>query len=143
MSESLLSPLLRTIGKHLTATIGLAISTTLTALWHLRAESIYQRLHEILGSKGICGLIFGLFAISAITAVGWRSERKKEKPFFERLVPVRGSGYSLDPKNGELACPRFSSEYLKSYLAHIDDDTLFCQSCNRGVRRFKEHEHTL
>ena len=140
MPESIPARIRKAIEDNLAATIGLTTVAMLTAAWSLKSPGIYRRLFAALEDKGILALIFGLLSATIWCWVGWRSEKKKEKPFFERLIPVPGAGYSRDPKNGEFACPQCASEGRASYLAVINDGALYCQACGRAVKRFKEKE---
>ena len=136
MPEPLPARIRQAIEDNLAATIGATTLVFLTTLWTLHAPGVYRRLYAALEDKGMVGLIFMLLSTTVWCAVGWRSEKKKEKPFFERLVPVPGAGYSRDPKNREFACPRCASEDRKAYLAQMHEGALYCQSCHAAVKRF-------
>jgi hypothetical protein len=140
MSESLPTRLRQKIEEHIAATIGLATIAILSAAWTLRAPGIYRRLYAALEDKGILALIFVLTTAVVWCWVGWRAEKKKEKSFFERLVPVPGAGYSRDPKNGEFACPRCASEGHAAYLYVVHDSAMLCQACGKPVARQKKKE---
>lgn len=140
MSEPFPTRVRRVVEEHSATAIGLSTVAFLTTVWSLQAPGIYRWLYAALEDKGILALIFVLFTAAIWCWMGWRSEKKREKPFFERLIPVAGSGYSRDPKHREFACPRCASEDRKAYLAQISDDGLYCQSCGHGVKRFKARE---
>jgi hypothetical protein len=140
MSEPLPTRIRKAIEDNLAATIGATTLLFLTTLWTLHAPGVYRRLFVALEDKGIVALLFGLVVATVWCAVGWRSEKKKEKTFFERLIPVPGAGYSRDPRNGEFACPYCVSEGRNSYLAQLHDGALYCQACNAAIKRFKTKE---
>lgn len=56
----------------------------------------------------------------------------RNKSVFDRLVPVKGKGYSIDPKTGEAACPRCTTQgkvvFMKDHGAN-----LYCYVCHLGA----------
>jgi hypothetical protein len=89
-------------------------------------------------------LLGGLLGASIGFCVAWQRARKREVPIHERLVPVPGAGYSLDPKAGEFVCPRCLVEGHCSYLMELDGGgALYCQACKHGVSRKRRNEEVV
>ena len=134
MSEpTLLTRIWKAIEENLVASIAVGTAGLLGTVWTLFAPGVYRRLYAVLGEEGIVALVFSLLALAIWGWVGWRTEKKKEKPFFERLVPVPNAGYSIDPTNGEAVCPRCATEEKKSYMLKVGGN-YYCQACKNAVK---------
>jgi len=134
MSEpTLLTRILKAIEENLVATIGLSTVGLLGAVWTFFAPGVYRQLYAVMGDKGIVAALFALLAVAIWSWFGWHAEKRKEKPFFERLVPVPNGGYSIDPKNGEAVCPRCATEERKAYMLKVGEN-YYCQACQHAVK---------
>ena len=138
-SESFLETMLKgLINKPLEAISG-ALAVSLATAWNFWADRIFDALLNTLGGKWILALLFALLVLSIYGISGFCIQ-KKRIPWFERLIPVPGAGYSRDPKNGEFVCPRCASADRKAYLAQISDGAFYCHSCGNATKRLKANE---
>jgi hypothetical protein len=131
---------LRKMEEHIVVTISTAATVAIGAVWSVWSEELFRRLLAGLGGKGIVALL-GILLVATISIfVAWLRARKKEVSFFDRLIPIHGAGYSMDPKNGEFACPKCASQSRRAYLAHHDERAFYCQACDNGFLRHVEKE---
>lgn len=133
MSDSAISRLRKAFEEHVIALIVVGVTTVFGTVWAIAAPGVYRRLLATLGERGLVALLMAFFVVTVWALLGWRAEKKKEKPFFERLVPVPNGGYSIDPKNGEAVCPRCATEERKSYMLKVGGN-YYCQACKNAVK---------
>lgn len=136
MSESVPAKGMRTMLEKLVAPIAAATATALTALWYLAADWLFALLRDKLGARWTVGLLCAAIAVCVWSLLALIAERKK-KSFFERLVPVPGAGYSRDPKNGEVACPRCVMESHPAYMKKVGKNYI-CLACGKPVPGVEE-----
>ena len=135
MKESLPQRIAKKIEEHIVAAILVATTAGLGWVWSLWSEELFRRLLAGLGGRGMVALL-GILLVSTISiSAAWLRARKKEVSFFDRLIPIPGAGYSLDPHTGEFACPKCAAESRRAYLAHNDERTFHCQACGKGILR--------
>ena len=129
--EGLKGSWLRTLQGKAAEMIWLSISSLAALLGARYGEEMHcviaTRLGQQLSGAAVCFLLatcaFLLFEVIRL---------RRKKTVFDRLVPVKGKGYSLDPKTGEAACPRCTSE--KQAVFMTDRGTAYyCYVCNQGV----------
>lgn len=139
MSESNPSTLLQKTADKLKEHIADLLSTGIIALavltWHfLGSDKVYGKLVDLLGTKGLVGLIVLLFSVAIYGVIQsvflGRKLRKiaREKPVLERLVPVADKQYFLHPENGKPVCQYCVSEGILSYLTPTNE-VLCCYKC--------------
>lgn len=56
----------------------------------------------------------------------------RNKSAFDRLIPVKGKGYSIDPKTGDAACPRCTTQGQVVFMKD-HGGTLYCYVCHLGA----------
>lgn len=94
-------------------------------------DSVFDAATSTLGKKWslqIAALLLFLSAYCVVLAI----RSRKKKTLFERLLPVKGKGYSIDPLTGEAVCPRCTTETRPVYLSD-QDHALYCYVCNEGL----------
>src|SRR5436309_5159643 len=94
-------------------------------------DAAFDAAEKALGRRGLVTAAALLIAVTAFSlAHAYRSRRTKTA--VERLHPVRGKGYGIDPTTGEAACPRCSTG---NHLVFMSDQghALYCYVCNQGV----------
>lgn len=96
---------LEKLQEKFTEVLVLLLLAVLTWVWALCGDMAAKIFGTPLGGRVALGTIFALVVVAAYGWLRWWRE-KNGKPDVDRLVPVPGAGYFLDPKNGEACCPR-------------------------------------
>jgi hypothetical protein len=94
-------------------------------------DSFFDAATEVLGKQVILQIGSLLLFVSIYCSVlAFRSRTKKTVT--ERLRPVKGKGYSIDPLNGEAVCPRCTTDAKPVYLSD-HGNALLCYVCNEPI----------
>ena len=122
---------------HVAASISAALLGGAAILWSTQSDWIGRWLQQELSPQTLLAMLLGLLVILAYTSVSLLVYKKRARSFFERIEPVPGQGYFVDPVNDEFVCPVCASNDARSYLAHPSKGVLYCQSCKDGFKIFE------
>jgi hypothetical protein len=132
MSQTTLPEQLRdSLSKRLVEWIVGLVGLTAVTLLQVYGDSVFDAIHHALGSKLLLQ-IAALLLLLSVYCVALAIRSRKRKTVFDRLRPVKGKGYSIDPITSEAVCPRCTTETRPVYLSD-QGNALYCNVCNDGI----------
>jgi hypothetical protein len=132
MSEKTLPGLLReALSKHMVAVIVGLLWLSASGILAKFGDSFFDSATTLLGKRLLLQLA-SLLLFSSVYCVVLVIRSRKKKTVFDRLRPVKGKGYSIDPTIGDAVCPRCTTETRPVYLLD-KGHALYCYVCSEGI----------
>ncbi|MDF7826476.1 hypothetical protein P4B35_20770 [Pontiellaceae bacterium B12227] len=96
-------------------------------------DAIFDRLLSAMGKKWLLSLIMlSLLTLIILLIDAFKNRETKSAQY--RLKPVAGKGYSIDPKTGEVACPKCSTPENPVFMSD-QGHALYCYACGCAVKK--------
>lgn len=129
--HSLLASLRKSLSDKLVEWIVGVAAVALIAISGRYGDVLFDAAENALGKRGLLIVALILLLVSVYSVASALRSRHR-KTAIERLRPVKGKGYGIDPITGEAACPRCSTETRLVFMSD-QGHAFYCYVCNAGV----------
>jgi hypothetical protein len=129
--HSLLVSLRKSISDKLGEWIVGVVAVALIAIGARYGDALFDAAQNAFGKRGLL-IVASLLLLASIYSVAFALRSRHRKTAIERLRPVKGKGYGIDPITGEAACPRCSTETRLVFMSD-QGHAFYCYVCSEGV----------
>jgi len=129
--HSLLALLRKSLADKLGEWIVGVAAVALIAIGGRYGDVIFDAAENTFGKRGLLIVAF-LLLLASTYSVSFALRSRHQKNAIERLRPIKGKGYGIDPITGEAACPRCSTETRLVFMSD-QGPNFYCYVCHEGV----------
>ena len=117
--------------RHMSALLGALLLSTATLFARAYGDTVLDAAQRTIGTKTLA-IMIGILASSWLWLLFELLKNRLRRSPLDRLRPVRGKGYSADPRTGAAACPSCTAEGRLVFMLERGDK-LYCYACNKAV----------